>query len=122
MRTVDEWKALLRAALRDAQRARATESIAVFRETLAAIDNAEAVDGGGTRVGGLAIEATPVGVGAADLPRRELTEDDVRAIVRAEIEDRLRAADGYAEVGREDRAETLRAEAGVLSDAVGATG
>lgn len=45
-RTTDEWRRDLRNALREAMRERRADAIAVLRETLAAIDNAEAVDPG----------------------------------------------------------------------------
>jgi hypothetical protein len=44
VRSIEEWKSVLRAALRDALRTRQAPAVAVLRETLAAIDNAEAAD------------------------------------------------------------------------------
>ncbi|MEU8815359.1 hypothetical protein [Actinoplanes sp. NPDC048796] len=104
----------LREALPPAMKARDRAAIAVLRATLAAIDNAEAVQTDeGTGVS-LAIETSPVGVGATEVARRVLTEEDVRQIVRAEADDRERAATEYAELGRPERAEQLRSEAGAL--------
>jgi uncharacterized protein YqeY len=108
----------LRQRLRDglpvALKARDRTAVAALRSTLAAIDNAEAVDGKGF-AGSLAIERSPVGVGAAELPRRTLTEADVEALVRKEMAEREAAAAEYDRAGRSDRADQLRGEVGVLS-------
>jgi hypothetical protein len=53
-----------------------------------------------------------VGVGAAEVQRRSLTEAEQDAIVRAEIAERLEAADQY---GPGPAADRLRAEAAVLT-------
>ncbi|MEI4272755.1 hypothetical protein TEK04_13575 [Klenkia sp. LSe6-5] len=45
---------------------------------------------------------------------RELTEDDVRAVVRAERDERLAAADQLDATGAGDAADELRAAAAVL--------
>ncbi|MEV6768132.1 hypothetical protein AB0N05_05805 [Nocardia sp. NPDC051030] len=104
----------LRAALPVAMKARDRSATAALRSALGAIDNAEAVDASDVRAG--AIEASPVGLGAAELSRRELTESDIEAVVRTEIDERLRAATEYATLnGGADRAESLRAEAAALA-------
>jgi uncharacterized protein len=90
-------------------------AVSVLRATLAAIDNAEAVDRPPAVDRHLAIEQTPVGVAAAELPRRELTERDVERIVRAEVMQREAAAREYDRVGRPDQAERLRGEVSVLA-------
>lgn len=91
---------------------------AVLRSALAAIDNAEAVDGPAS-AGGLAIEQTPVGVGAAEVARRVLTEAQVEEIVRAEMAERETAARDCDRIGHPDRAVRLRAEIGVLAAHLG---
>ncbi len=103
----------LRDALPAAMKARDTVAVAALRSALAAIDNAEAV--GGTPTRGMAIEASPVGVGAAELPRRELTAEHVEEIVRAELDERESAVLDYERAGRADRATALRGEIAVLS-------
>ncbi|MEU4315030.1 GatB/YqeY domain-containing protein [Nocardia sp. NPDC024068] len=103
----------LRAALTVAMRARDRGTTALLRSTLAAIDNAEAVDIGEHRAS--AIEAAPTGPAAAEVPRRHLTEADIAALVRSEIADRLTAAGEYDTAGRGDRAAELRAEAATLT-------
>lgn len=105
----------LRAALPTAMKARDRTAVSALRSTLSAIDNAEAVDRPAGVDRGLAIEQSAVGVGATEVARRELSDDDVEHIVRAEIAERETAAAGYAESGRVEPAERLRAEAAVLT-------
>ncbi|GAB2814238.1 hypothetical protein GCM10027176_18520 [Actinoallomurus bryophytorum] len=110
---------LLRRRLRDALVAAMKErdrvAVSVLRSTLAAIDNAEAVDATAPAGGSSAIESSPVGVGVAEVERRALSDDDIVQIVRAEAADREAAALDYDRAGRQERAEALRAEAKVLS-------
>ena len=104
----------LRDGLPTAMKARNRTAVTALRSALAAIDNAEAVDG--TAIpDSLAIERSPLGVGAAELPRRALREADVEALVRKEIAEREAAALEYDRMGRSDRADQLRGEAGVLA-------
>lgn len=91
----------LHAAVPAAMKARDRRTVSALRSALAAIANAEAVEVGGEVLAG-AIEASPVGVGAAEVARRVLSEADVAAIVRAEIAERRAAADAYG--GRARRA------------------
>ena len=96
-------------------KARDRVAVAALRSAIAAIENAEAVDLAALATGSLAIELSPVGVGAAEVERRLLTESEVAAIVRAEVAEREAAAQGYEQAGRLDRADQLRAEAGALT-------
>ncbi|WP_042415825.1 GatB/YqeY domain-containing protein [Streptacidiphilus anmyonensis] len=109
----------LRDALAVAIKGRDRLCASVLRATLGAIENAEAVPAdavsGGAGLRASAIEQSPVGVGAAEVARRVLTEDDVRAIVRAELAEREAAAETYRRVGRPDQAERLQAEIDVLA-------
>jgi uncharacterized protein YqeY len=105
----------LRAALPAALKARDRVAMAALRSTLAAIDNAEAVDRPDAADRGLAIERSPVGVGAAEVERRALTVAQVEDIVRTEVAEREAAARDYERAGRLDRARQLRDEAGVLA-------
>lgn len=97
----------LRAGLRQAMRARDKVATPALRATLGAIDNAEAVPLPAT--GG-----EPVVGRAADVARRELSEQQVAAIVRAEHDERIDAAELYERLDRSDEAATLRAEAATL--------
>ena len=98
----------LRQSLRDAStlamKRRDRVTLSVCRTALAAIDNAEARPVGEVPAAG-AIEASRVGVGAADAARRELSEAQIRGIVEAEIAERRAAArlSAGADAGR-DRA------------------
>ncbi len=103
----------LSAALPVAMRARDRVAVAALRSALAAVANAEAVPIDGAPAAG-AVELARVGVGAADAPRRVLTEADVRRIVRAEVDERADAARVMAGAGRPDEADRLQAEAAVL--------
>jgi hypothetical protein len=81
--------------------------VSVLRTTLAAVANAEAVDA-----------ATSVrprqGAFAGDVPRRELSEDDVRSIVAAARDELRTAEDELRGLGQADAADDLSAQAGVL--------
>lgn len=113
--SVDAWKAALRVALRDALRARQPDAVAVMRSTLAAIENAEAADPGaapavepGVIAGGVA------GLGAGDVARRQLTPQDVAAVVERELAELRDAAASYLTLGRADEAAALRAKLAAL--------
>ncbi|QIM22219.1 GatB/YqeY domain-containing protein [Phycicoccus sp. HDW14] len=108
----------LAAALRPAMRARDSTAVAALRSALAAVANAEALPVPDAPAAG-AIEQARVGVGAADAPRLELGEDDVRRIVRAEVTERESAAEVMAGHGRHDDVQRLRAEAAVLREHLG---
>lgn len=115
MRTVDEWKSTLRAALREALRDRQTHAVAVLRETLAAIDNAEAVDASAAP----AVQQGPIagavaGLGAGEVARRVLDAEAVTAIIEREIQERTDAATTLAELGKHDEAATLQRQVDVL--------
>ena len=115
----------LRRRLRDALGAAIKErdriAVGALRSALAAIENAEAVDvartaeSGATGRATLAIEQIPIGAGAADIARRQLTEDDVERIVRGEVVEREAAVAAYERAGQDDRAGRLREEIRVLS-------
>jgi uncharacterized protein len=95
-------------------KARDKAAVSALRATLAALDNAEAVAPAGEQLRGQAIEEAPIGAGATEVARQVLSEDDVVRIVRAEADEREKAAAEYRELGRDDRAEQLSAEAAVL--------
>ncbi|WP_377322501.1 hypothetical protein ACFJIY_23945 [Pimelobacter simplex] len=81
----------LRADLTTALRARDRTRASVLRTVLGAIANAEAVPvpQAAPPLAEGVIAGAVVGLGAAEAPRRELREDDVRAIVVAERDDLL---------------------------------
>ena len=94
-------------------RARDRVAVAALRSALAAVANAEAVHIDTLPRAG-AVEHAQVGAGSADAPRRELTEDDVRAVVVAEVAEHDHAALHLAEVGRPDEARVAAGQADVL--------
>ena len=107
-----ELEGRLRSALRIALRERNVVAMGALRSTLAALGNATAVQsvrlapGGDEHVAG-----SVAGLGATEVPRRELGDAEAVAIVRAEIADRTAAAEQY---GRSPAADRLRAEADLL--------
>ena len=114
-----DLRARLRAALKDAMRARDQVAASALRSALGAIGNAEAVPADqlakAPGTGGPHFAGAAAGLGAAEAPRRQLTPADLDAIMRTEIGDRERAADDYAANGFADHAERLRREASVLT-------
>ena len=120
MRTVEAWKLVLRAALRDALRAKDTTSLSVIRETLAAIDNAEAADLSQAPVTRSEVIAGAAdGLGAGDIARRELGPDEVTTIIEREMQERRDSAASYASLGRPGEAATLVRQAEVLQRLLG---
>jgi uncharacterized protein YqeY len=113
--TASSVRARLREHLQTALKSRDQVAIAAVRSALSAIDNAEAADVShapalqeGMIAGGVA------GLGAGEVPRRQLSEDQVLDIVLAEINERRVAAAEYEDARRHDRAARLHAEADVL--------
>ncbi|MET7650013.1 hypothetical protein [Streptomyces sp. NPDC005486] len=95
-------------------RARDKAAVSALRTTLAALDNAEAVPVEEAELRGAALEYSPVGAGATEAARRELSESGVVQVVRAEAAERLEVAAQLTALAHADRAARLRAEAAVL--------
>jgi hypothetical protein len=115
MKSVEEWRSVLRAALREAQRARRADAVSVLREALAAIDNAEAAHPGAAppvRAGVIAGGVS--GLGAGEVPRRVLGDEEVAAVIERELQERRDAAATYAALGRYDEANALLLQVDVL--------
>src|SRR5262245_15214255 len=104
----------MRQALPEAMRARDKAAVSALRATLAAVDNAEALPVDEAETRGLALEESPVGAGATEQVRRELSECVVAGIVRAEANERLAVAAQLTSPAHADRVARLRAEATVL--------
>jgi uncharacterized protein YqeY len=108
----------MRVDLTAARKARDEIATAALRSAIAAIDNAEAVDdhrsvlgaGGSQHIAG-----ATAGAGSSDVPRRMLTEAEMKAIVRIQVEERHEAAAQYERLGRDAQATRLRREAAVLT-------
>jgi uncharacterized protein YqeY len=106
----------LQTRLRFAMKDRDTVAVTALRGALAAID---AAGSSGVPAGALEQRPAPVagsraGLGAAEAPRRDLTEADVVQLVRNEVTERETAAIAYARAGQGTRADSLRAEASLL--------
>jgi uncharacterized protein len=100
-----------------ARKARDTARVAALRTAMGAIDNAETPDGPVPSAGAIADSA--MGLGSAEVPRKRLSDADVRSVLRAEVDERLVAAAEFTARGRADRAAELRAEADVIADVLG---
>lgn len=109
-------RAVLRSDLTAAMKDRDSETITALRTAIAAIDNAEAVEATTAEqdnADGLIAHAGH-GVGSTDVARRELSADDVAAILRGHVDDYLAAADRYAKLNQHGAAAPLRRQAHLL--------
>lgn len=95
-------------------KARDTAAVATYRAALSSIDNATAVPLSDSHRAG-AVEQAAVGVGAAEVARKQLDDSDIRAIVAADIEDLEQAAEALEGV-RAEAADDLRVQAGRLRE------
>ena len=117
-----DLRAVMRTALKDAMRSRDRLAVSALRSGLAALDNAEAVPtddsehsaGDGRADGDSPIAGAAVGLGVTEAARRELTAEDERSLVLAEVTERRDAAAEVEAAGRHDRAADLHHEADVL--------
>lgn len=97
----------MQADLTVAMKARDTVRVSVLRSTLAALANAEAVVPGHQ-------SSTPVAFGTTEVPRRELTDADDRAILAREISELESTADDLRQRGRPDEAADHEARATII--------
>ncbi len=106
----------LRRDLTAAQRARDEVAVSALRSVIAAIENAAAVDAAVSPrpPGSEYVAGAAAGWGATEVDRRELADDELRDVVRVEVEERRAAAAEYDGLGRGDVAERLRREADLL--------
>ena len=100
----------LAAALPAAMKARDKDGVAALRSALAAIENAAAQPPQDAKLG-----LPAKGLGVTEVARREQDEAEIERIVRAEIAERLTAADEYNGLGLSDQADRLRAGARSLA-------
>ena len=102
-------------AMKAAMRSRDAVALGALRSVLGVISNAEAVPAEALEVAGDSpIAGAATGVGSAERARRELTDEEVVDIVRAEIADRRAAAAEYRDLGQTEAAVELDAAAEVL--------
>lgn len=116
MKTVEEWRSVLRAALKEAMRGRRPDAVSVLRETLGAIDNAEAAESSaaptaqpGVIAGGVA------GVGAGEVARKVLSPEAVNAIIERELQERREAIATFTSLGKTEEVERLTGQLEVLA-------
>jgi uncharacterized protein YqeY len=102
-------KERLRADLKAALQARASDDVRALRTLIAALDDAEAVPG--------EYAALPRAFGdpSGEVARRELDADAVEAVLANEVDARLAAASDYERHGRGDKAARLRDEAALVA-------
>jgi uncharacterized protein len=98
----------LRSDLLTAMRSQQKLEVALIRQLVAAIDNAEAPPGD---TGPTASVRHEFGSGSAEVERLALSRADVHALLVKEIEKRERAAAEFERLGQAERADALRAEA-----------
>jgi uncharacterized protein YqeY len=104
-------RAAISEALTTAMKARDRATITAMRTALAAVANAEAVDGSARGPG--------AGAYATEVERRALSDEQVGDIVR-ELRDELRAAsDEMSRLGQEPRAAELTEQANALDRVLG---
>jgi uncharacterized protein len=110
-------RASLSKDLVDALKAHDADAAAALRSAMGALDNAQAVLASDHSRGGSSeyFAGAETGAGATEAARRVLSATDVRAVLQAEIQDRLSAADADETQGQFDAAERLRREAAVLN-------
>jgi len=116
-----DMQAHLTTALRQAIRDRDSVATAALRSALAAIANAEAISAESVPAASTSsphFAGAAAGLGAGEVARRVLSEDELADIIRAEIADRDEAAGQYVQAGHADRAQRLRDEASVLRTAL----
>ena len=114
------WRQTLRDSLLTARKDRDSTRVSSLRSALSAIDNAETPDDARVDAPSSAtIAGGVVGLGAAEVARRELSDARIRELVHSEIDERLAAARDFSAGGHTERAASLRAEAAVLTDLLG---
>ena len=89
------WRSTLREVLLAARKDRDATRIAALRSALGAIDNAETPDE--VRIEAASsgkIAGSVAGLGAAEVPRRELSDKQIRDLLQAEVDERLARGPG----------------------------
>ncbi len=107
----------LRGDLRAAMKAQRRDEMAALRTLIAAIDNAESVEEASSppMPSSEHVAGAVQGLGAADAPRRSLSEHDLQRIIEAELWERDAQAERLTLLGRVDDASRLRVEADVIA-------
>ena len=110
----------LKTELLTAMRARDAVATSALRSAIAALGNAEAVapPAASPATGDAHVAGSVAGLGAAEAERRPLTEDDIVAIIEAEVSERRVAALQYESVGDTERSRRLRREADIIASMI----
>jgi hypothetical protein len=114
---IQHWRDTLGEALLIARKGRDSTRVSALRSALSAIDNAGAVHAAPQTTGGT-IASAVVGLGAAEVARRDLSDTEIRELLRAEIDERLSVA-GRIEASHPERSASLHAEAAALTALLG---
>ncbi len=104
-------KARLRADLGVAIKARDPALAKVIRTLIGAIDNAQAIDLGNAHE--KYVERT-FGDSSGEVPRKQLSNEDLRAIILSEIDERAVLAAQFEASGHSGRASELREETRII--------
>lgn len=96
----------MRTELKRAMQARDKHQITMLRSLLSAVDNAEAVDAPTGPV--------PITGHTPDVPRRQLSEEQIIAILQREADEHRAALAKYEQLGQAEEAARLRAELDVV--------
>jgi len=117
----DRWRDELRQRLLAARKDRDAIRVSTYRSALSSIDNAEVPDSPRVTDGEPSdvVVGAVTGLGSAEVPRKQLTDTEIRGLLRAEIDERLVAAEQLAAGGADERAEVVRAEAAILAEVLG---
>lgn len=113
---VDAIKARLRADIRAAMSAKQMTEARVLRTLLAALDNAEAHP---VVAGHTPYVEHPFGDKAVEVARKVLSTEDIEAVLKAELEERVTAARDLEQHGKTAEASALKAEAALVARYIG---
>lgn len=107
-------RARLRADLVAAMKAGRREEVSTLRTAIAALDNAEAVEAVASTGINEHVAGAEAGVGSTEAQRRALSIAELRAILRAQVAERVEEAERYDGFGRHEEADRLRRGAELL--------
>jgi uncharacterized protein YqeY len=108
----------LQRSITAARSARDRERADTLRSVLSAVQNAGAVPVDHSRVvqGSSPVAGALDGLGAGEVPRRELTAEELLAILDEELAERVTAAQEYRTLGLDEAAERMDREAAVIAE------
>ena len=113
---IDTMKLRLRSDLRSALAERRASDVEVLRSLLGALDQAEAVPATAPGQGHVSFRFGDPG---AEVPRKQLSGEDVRSVIVNERDELLAAADEYAGRARADLADGYRLKAALVEHYLG---